>query len=71
MDSFLEFVAGIFRVPATSLSEDTAYGSIPQWDSLMQLRLVAEVEDHYGVEIAIDEVPNIRTLGDLHRLISE
>lgn len=71
MDEFLEFVAGIFRVPASSLSAETAYGSIPQWDSLMQLRLIGEVEDQYGVEIPIDEVPDVRTLADLHRFISE
>lgn len=40
---FLSFVAGIFEVPAESLSLETAYESIPQWDSVMQLRLVLEL----------------------------
>jgi acyl carrier protein len=70
VDEFLEFVAGIFRVPAASLSGETSYGSIPQWDSLMQLRLIGEIEDQYEIEIPIDDVANLRTLADLYRTVS-
>lgn len=37
---------------------------IAQWDSLMQLRLIGEIEDEYDVEIPLDEVPEINTLAD-------
>lgn len=59
---FLEFVAGIFDVPSESLSLDTAYQSISQWDSVMHLRLVMEIEERYGVSIPLDEIGNIKTL---------
>ena len=62
-EKFLNFVAGLFEVDPSSLTLDTAYGEIPEWDSLMQLRLVAEIGDEYGVEIPIDEVGDITTLG--------
>jgi acyl carrier protein len=64
MQSFLEFVSEILGVNVEEISEDTEYQSIPQWDSLMHLRLVAEIEDKYGVEIPLDEVPDIKTLAD-------
>ena len=64
MQSFLEFVSDILGVNVEEISEDTEYQSIPQWDSLMHLRLVAEIEDKYGVEIPLDEVPDIKTLAD-------
>jgi len=69
MDTFLEFVANIFEVDKETLSLDLAYASIPQWDSLMHLRLVSEFEDEYGIEIAIDDVPNMKTLKDFYSLI--
>lgn len=69
MNDFLAFVAGVFGVDAGELSADTAYGSIPQWDSLMQLRLIGEIEDEYDVEIPLDEVPDINTLGDLYAYV--
>lgn len=60
---FLTFVAGILGVPAEALSLDTAYESIPEWDSVMQLRLTLEIESEYGVEIPIDKVADTLTLG--------
>lgn len=59
---FLTFVAGILDVPAESISLETAYESIPEWDSVMQLRLTLEIGSEYGVEIPVDEIANIKTL---------
>ena len=56
-------------VDPSKLTENTAYGSIPEWDSLMHMRLVMEVEEEYDVEIPIDEVPEIKTLKDFYRYI--
>ena len=61
---FLDFAAGLFGVDPSALSLATAYGSLPQWDSVMQLRLVMEFEAKYGVSIALEEVPAMTTLGD-------
>ncbi len=67
MQDFLLFVADIMQVEVSQLSEDTKYKEFKKWDSLMHMRLVMEVEDKYGVEIPIDEVPAIATLKDLYR----
>jgi len=71
MQKFLEFVSGIFEVDSKELSGETSYKSIPQWTSLMHLRLVAEIEEEYGVEIPIDEVPEMKTLTDFFEYIKE
>lgn len=68
---FLEFVAGVFGVDLSAISLDTQYEGIPEWDSLMQLRLMAEICDEYGVDIPIDEVPDIKTLGDFYRYVEQ
>ena len=60
---FLTFVAGILDVPVESISLETAYEAIPEWDSVMQLRLTLEIGSEYGVEIPVDEIANIKTLG--------
>ena len=62
MEQFLQFVASIFDVPVSELSPETQYNSIPQWDSIMQLRLVMEIESEYGISIPIDIVPELDTL---------
>lgn len=66
---FLCFVAAILGVAPASLSLATAYESIPEWDSVMHLRLVLEISDRYAVDIPIDEVAAIRTLADFYRFV--
>ena len=63
---FLSFVADLFEVPPNSLSLDTAYESIPQWDSVMHLRLMMEVGAAFGSDIPLDEIPNLKTLGAIY-----
>jgi len=65
MKDFFKFVAGIFGVSAECLSVETAYGQLPQWDSVMHLRLMMEIEAHYGVDIPLDEIPHMKTLGSV------
>lgn len=66
---FLTFVADILCVDKNDLNMGSKYGETENWDSLMQLRLVAEICDQYGVDIPIDEVPEIKTLGDFYRYV--
>ena len=53
-NEFLGFVADVLGVPAASVSMDTAYESIPEWDS----------------EIPVDEIALIRTLGGFYRYVA-
>lgn len=71
MNAFIDFVAGILDVAPETLSLETAYESIPEWDSVMQLRLVMEISDHYGVDIPLEEVANLKTLADFYRFIEK
>lgn len=69
MKDFINFIAGIMEVDPSELSEDTAYGQHEKWDSLMHMQMVMEIEEEYGTEIPIDEVVNIKTLGDFYKYI--
>ena len=67
---FLSFAADVFGVPAASLSLETVYGSIPEWDSLAQLRLVTEVAARYGVEIPFADVVRVTSLWEFLRRLN-
>lgn len=69
MQEFLSFVADIMQVDSSELSAETRYKEFNKWDSLMHMRLVMEVEEKYGVEIPIDEIPNIKTLNNLYQFV--
>jgi acyl carrier protein len=57
--------AGAELRPETELTSDLNIDSVAAMD------LVMEIEDKYGVDIAINQIAELRTLGDLVRLVSE
>lgn len=61
---FLCFAADVLGVTPGSLTAETAYASIPEWDSVMHLRLVMETEAHYGKAIPLEQVAELKTLAD-------
>lgn len=71
MKDFIEFVSGVMGVDPSTLNEDTAYGSIEKWDSLMHMRMVMEIEEEYDVEIPIEDIPNVKTLKDFYKYIEQ
>ena len=70
MEEFLSFAATVLGVPREALSPETACGDLPEWDSVMHLRLVMETEARYGVSIPLEEIPALRTLADFARAAS-
>ena len=68
-DEFLEFVATVLGTGREGLSLETAFGSVPEWDSVMHLRLVMEIQDRYGVDIPLEKVPELKTLGDFYAFV--
>jgi len=68
---FLGFVAGVLDVAPESISLDTAYESIPEWDSVMQLRLTLEISSEFDVEIPVDEIADIKTLAGFYKFVKE
>jgi len=66
MEKFIGFIAEILDVDPHELNSESGYGSISEWDSLMHLRIIAEVEQKFGVNIPIDEVFNVNTIEKLY-----
>ena len=69
MNDFIEFIAGVMNVDSSELNENTSYGTIDKWDSLMHMRLVMAIEEEYDVEIPIEDIPNIKSLKDFYNYI--
>ena len=63
-EAFLAFAAGIFKVPRQSLSGETRYESIPEWDSVAHIKLAMEAEKRFGVSYEIEKIPFMKTLDD-------
>lgn len=69
MQDFINFIAEVMEVNPAELTEDTAYGTVEKWDSLMHMRIVMEIEEEYDVEIPIEDIPNIKSIKDFYSYI--
>ena len=68
---FLEFVADVMEVEVGDISMETEYKKFPQWDSLMMMNLIMEIEEEFDVSISMEMAGNIKKLQDLYELIEK
>ena len=49
-------------IPEDMVVEDLEYGSIPQWDSIAHMSLIAGLEDEFDIMIETDDVIDMLSL---------
>ncbi len=64
-----DIVAEVTGVPASELTHESAVGDVPGWDSLATLEILGLVEERCGVRLALEEIVELRTLGDWERRV--
>lgn len=68
-DRVLALAAGVFRVPASQLSLGSRIEQVPGWDSVGHLDLIAALERDFGLTLGLNDMMQIRCIGDAVRLI--
>lgn len=71
MEEFLSFIADILEVDKSTLTLEISQDDVETWDSLMQLRLLGEIEAKYGVMIPMEQISTIKKLNDFYQYIKE
>jgi acyl carrier protein len=67
IEEFLKKIAETLEVPAISESDNVT--TLPQWDSLAALSLIAMFDANYGVNLVTAEIQQTRTAGELWKLV--
>ena len=69
MDSFIEKFADLFEdVDASTLSADTKFRELEEWDSIAALSVIGMIDEEYGVTLSAADMRACTTLVDLYRL---
>ena len=71
MEEFLSFIADILEVDKNTLTLETSQDDVETWDSLMQLRLLGEIEAKYGGMVPMEQISTIKKLNDFYQYIKE
>ena len=70
LNDFISKFAGLFEEtdPAT-ITADTVYSQLEEWDSVMVLLLVSMVDEEYGVIVDVEEMSETETVTDLFEYV--
>jgi len=49
-------------VPSTEILPDTAFGDLPQWDSMGHMEVMMLLEEHFEIEINADTIAELTSL---------
>ncbi len=53
-----------------SLTLDSEFGEVPDWDSLGHMKIVAEIETRLNLEFEIDEIVGVDTISKLIDMVN-
>lgn len=55
----------------TELTDETGPDDIESWDSLGHVNIITAIEDEFDIEISPEEIGEIRTIGDIKKLLAQ
>lgn len=56
-------------IPAEQVTDELRYASIPQWDSVAHMTVVAALEDQFGIMIDMDDVIDMNTVAKAREIV--
>lgn len=66
-----EIFRDVFDEEDLEIREDMSAKDIDDWDSLAQINLVVAIEKEFGVKFNLDEVSQLKNIGEMLGLISK
>jgi acyl carrier protein len=71
VDRVTKLFAGVLGVNEESLNDSSSPNTVPQWDSLAAMHLVAEVEDVFNVELSTRDIMKMQSIGIVKSVLIE
>jgi acyl carrier protein len=59
-----------FNIESSKLNDETSLMSFEEWDSLSFMFFITKFEEVYGIELTGDEISDMRTIGDIKKIIA-
>ncbi|MCZ8531807.1 acyl carrier protein [Psychrobacillus psychrodurans] len=59
------------EIEASQVTNDLTYNSIPEWDSIAHMTLVAEIEDQFDIMLDTDDVLDMSSFGKAVEILSK
>ena len=56
LDKYKQCFIGSFTLDESALKDNIEYNSIPEWDSIGHMAMIAELEEVFGISMDIDDI---------------
>ena len=63
--NILDLIEELLKVPAGTVTVDTQIADVEEWDSLMHVMIVGELESRLGVAIPLDDAVKLTSVKEL------
>lgn len=74
-NEILEKLTAIFRTTFNDselvLNNEMNAGDVDNWDSLTNMLMISEVESQFGIRFKLKELNQLKSVGDIARIIEE
>lgn len=69
MNELCAFIAEALKVEPSLVTEQSGPLTLSAWDSFQHLHVMMAIEEKYGVEIPVEQVVTLLTVGDIAALL--
>jgi len=70
-DRVVETFSRVLGIPAEHVNDGLGYATIPQWDSIAHMSVVAALEEAFGIMIDMDDVIDMNTVGKAREILAK
>ncbi|MBN8793557.1 MAG: acyl carrier protein [Stenotrophomonas nitritireducens] len=68
-DQVAAVFARVLGIDASQVTDELRYNTIPQWDSIAHMSVVAALEEAFGVMIDMDDVIDMSSVGKAREIL--
>jgi len=69
MGDFEHFFSDFFGINERDVRDEIKYQGIEKWDSLNHLNFVSKLEEKYGIELDMDEITDMNSVGRIKDIL--
>ena len=70
-DRVIETFSRVLGLQAERITDDLRYATIPEWDSIAHMSVIAALEDAFGIMIEMDDVIDMSSVGKAREIIAK
>jgi Acyl carrier protein len=71
MKSLEQIFADSLAINLGDINDELTYQSIPQWDSVAHMTLIAAVEDEFGIMLDTDDIIDMSSVGKAKAILQK